>query len=61
MIHVLFRIVQLIGIIVPFAGCFILGRRAQTRSSMYLLLANYGCLIINGSYLLLLEIGRAHV
>ena len=54
MIHVLFRIVQLIGIIVPFAGCFILGRRAQTRSSMYLLLANYGCLIINGSYLLLL-------
>lgn len=54
MIHVLFRIVQLIGIIVPFAGCFIFGRRAQTRSSMYLLLANYGCLIINGSYLLLL-------
>lgn len=54
MIRVLFRIVQLIGICVPLAGCFILGRRTQTRSSMYLLLANYGCLIINGSYLLLL-------
>ena len=53
-IHVLVNVIQLIGILVPLAGCVILLRRAQSRTSMYLLLANLGCLIINGSYMLLL-------
>ncbi|MCM1044297.1 MAG: response regulator [Candidatus Gastranaerophilales bacterium] len=48
-------LVQLIGVLVPFIGCVCLLRRVQTRTSMYLLLANLGCLIINGSYMLLLQ------
>ncbi|MCM1253924.1 MAG: ATP-binding protein [Clostridium sp.] len=53
-LHIVINIVQLIGILVPFAGCVVLLKRAKSNASMYLLLANLGCLIINGSYLLLL-------
>ncbi|MBD5467942.1 MAG: response regulator [Lachnospiraceae bacterium] len=55
MANILIHIVQLIGIVVPFIGCISLLRRVQSRTSIYLLLANLGCLIINGSYLLLLR------
>ncbi len=55
MAHILTHIVQIIGITVPFIGCVSLLRRVQSRTSIYLLLANLGCLIINGSYLLLLQ------
>lgn len=55
MANILIHIVQLIGIVVPFIGCVSLLRRVQSRTSIYLLLANLGCLIINGSYLLLLQ------
>lgn len=54
-IRILITVIQLIGILVPFAGCISLIRRAQSRTSMYLLLANLGCLIVNGSYMLLLQ------
>lgn len=53
-IHILVYVIQLIGILVPFAGCVILLKRVKSNASMYLLLANLGCLIINGSYMLLL-------
>lgn len=53
-IHFLVNLIQLIGILVPFAGCVVLLKRVKSNSSMYLLLANLGCLIINGSYMLLL-------
>lgn len=53
-IHILVNLIQLIGILVPFAGCVVLLKRVKSNSSMYLLLANLGCLIINGSYMLLL-------
>lgn len=53
-IHILVYVIQLIGILVPFAGCVILLKRVKSNASMYLLLTNLGCLIINGSYLLLL-------
>lgn len=49
MANILIHIVQLIGIVVPFIGCVSLLRRVQSRTSIYLLLANLGCLIINGS------------
>lgn len=54
-IHFLVYAIQLIGILVPFAGCVVLLKRAKSNASMYLLLANLGCLIINGSYTLLLS------
>ncbi len=54
MMHILVNMIQLAGILVPLAGCVILLKRAQSRTSMYLLFANLGCLIINGSYMLLL-------
>lgn len=55
MMHILVHAMQLIGILVPLAGCVALVRRAQSRTPMYLLLANLGCLIMNGSYVLLLQ------
>lgn len=54
-IYILGNLIQAAGILVPFAGCVLLLRRARSRTSMYLLLANLGCLIINGSYMLLLQ------
>lgn len=53
-IHILVYAIQVIGIAVPFAGCVLLLKKANSRTSMYLLLANLGCMINNGSYLLLL-------
>ncbi len=54
-IRILAEAVQLLGVLVPAVGCVSLLKRAQNRTSMYLLLANLGCLIINGSYMLLLQ------
>lgn len=54
-IHILANFIQLIGILVPFVGCILLLNQAKNRTSTYLLLANLGCLIINGSYMLLLQ------
>ncbi len=54
-ISILVHIIQLIGILVPLVGCVSLVRKVQSRASMYLLLANLGGLIINGSYMLLLQ------
>ena len=55
MIHIMIDTIQIIGILVPFIGCVSLIRKANSRVSMYLLLANLGCLIINASYMLLLQ------
>lgn len=54
-IHILVHIIQLVGILVPLVGCVSLVKKLQSRASMYLLLANLGGLIINGSYMLLLQ------
>lgn len=55
LIHILINTIQIIGILVPFVGCVSLIKKANSRVSMYLLCANLGCLIINGSYMLLLQ------
>ncbi len=55
LIHILVHVIQTLGILVPLVGCVSLVRKVQSRASMYLLLANLGCLIINGSYMLLLQ------
>ncbi len=54
-IYILGNLIESAGILIPFAGCVLLLRRARSRTSMYLLLTNLGCLIINGSYMLLLQ------
>ncbi|MCM1182765.1 MAG: ATP-binding protein [Roseburia sp.] len=54
-VYSIVNIVQSIGILVPLVGCILLVRKTRSRTSMYLLLANLGCLIINGSYMLLLQ------
>lgn len=55
MMRVLGNFVQMIGIIVPLVGCVSILRKAQSKTSIYLLLANLGCLVINSSYMLLLN------
>lgn len=55
MLHIIFNLIQLAGILVPLVGCICLLKQARNRTAMYLLLANLGCLIINVSYALLLQ------
>lgn len=55
MLHIIFNLIQLAGILVPLVGCICLLRQARNRTAMYLLLTNLGCLIINVSYALLLQ------
>lgn len=47
-------LIQAFGIIIPILGITALLRKEQTKTSTYLMLANIGCLITNGCYLLLL-------
>ena len=48
--------VQITGSIIPFAGVVaLLRRKSQNSSSMYLMVANMGCLLMNGAYLLLMD------
>ncbi|MCM1039064.1 MAG: response regulator [Ruminococcus sp.] len=54
-IRILVILVQLIGMLVPFAGFVSLLKKARSRASMYLMMANLGCFIINASYMLLLQ------
>ncbi|MCM1540743.1 MAG: ATP-binding protein [Blautia sp.] len=54
-VHIIVNLIQLAGILIPLVGCVCLLKQARNRTAMYLLLANLGCLIINGSYALLLQ------
>lgn len=47
--------IQCAGMIVPLVGIVALLKREQTKISMYLLLTNIGCLIVNAGYLLLIS------
>lgn len=49
------NIIQTIGMAVPLAGIGALIRKEQNHTSLFLMLTNIGCLLINGSYLLLLQ------
>ena len=48
-------LLQPLGILVPIIGIFILIRKEQTKSTLYLTLANIGCLIMNSAYMLFLQ------
>ena len=49
------NIIQTIGMAVPLVGVGALIRKEQNHTSLYLMLTNIGCLLINGSYMLLLQ------
>lgn len=51
-------LLQLVGIIVPLIGIFTLFKKEQNKTSMNLMVANVGFLIINGCYLLILQSSR---
>ena len=54
--RILVFVIQSIGIWIPMAGIFaLMTRKHQSNNSMYLMLTNMGCLIMNSSYLLVLS------
>ena len=55
MINILVQTIQIIGCLVPIAGIIALFYKKQSTSSMYLILTNIGCLIMNIGYWLLLK------
>ncbi len=50
-----FSIVPLIGAVIPLVGIFVLMSKEQNSSSTSLMVANIGCLIMNGAYCLMLR------
>lgn len=51
----LIQIVQVIGILIPVVGIIVLLQKEQNKATMHLMITNIGCLIMNGSYLLMLR------
>ena len=54
-INVILRIIQTIGILIPVIGIIVLIQKEQSKTTMYLMLTNFGCLIMNGGYSLFLR------
>jgi len=52
--EILFHL-QIVGTIIPFVGIIALLNKALNRTSVYLMLTNIGCLIMNAGYMLLLR------
>lgn len=50
-----FSIIPLIGAVIPLVGIFVLMSKEQNSSSTNLMVANIGCLIMNGAYCLMLR------
>ena len=55
MINFLFQIIQIIGCMVPVAGIIALLYKRQSLSSMYLIITNIGCFIMNIGYMFLIR------
>ena len=55
MLNFLIQIIQVIGCIVPIAGIIALFYKRQSNSSMYLIITNIGCFIMNMGYLLVMR------
>ena len=54
-INGILMIIQTIGILIPLVGILVLIQKEQSKTTMYLMLTNFGCLIMNGGYILLLR------
>ena len=48
-------IIQLIGIVIPVISIFVLTSKEQGKTSMNLMIANIGCLVMNCAYFLMLQ------
>lgn len=57
-IGTIWMLISLAGVFIPLVGIFVLMGKEQSKSSTYLMIANIGCLIMNGAYFLLLQTGR---
>ena len=55
MVNFLVQTIQVIGSIIPIVGIIALFYKRQSISSMYLIITNIGCLIMNIGYLFLLR------
>ena len=51
-------LLQLVGVMIPLVGIFVLMSKEQNKSSANLMVANIGCLIMNGAYYLMLQTYR---
>ena len=51
-------LISITGVIIPLVGIFVLMGKEQSKSSTNLMIANIGCLIMNGAYFLLLRTGK---
>ena len=54
-LHLLICAIQLVGILIPLAGCAALFKKEQSKVSMSLLLTSVGCFFINSTYLLMIS------
>ncbi len=57
-IGIIWMLISLTGVFIPLIGIFVLMGKEQSKSSMNLMIANIGCLIMNGAYFLLLRTDR---
>ena len=55
MLFMLVQTIQIIGCMVPIVGIIALFYKRQSTSSMYLIITNIGCLIMNIGYVLLMR------
>lgn len=57
-IGIIWMLISLTGVFIPLVGIFVLMGKEQSKSSTNLMVANIGCLIMNGAYFLLLRTER---
>ncbi len=55
---IIWMLISITGVIIPLVGIFVLMGKEQSKSSTNLMIANIGCLIMNGAYFLLLRTGK---
>ncbi len=55
MIGTLIQLIQVVGCIIPVVGIIALFYKRQSNSSMYLIITNIGCFIMNMGYLLVMR------
>ena len=51
-------VIQAIGILIPILGMVILIKKEQSRTSMYLMIADISCIIMNSGYFLMMQSNR---
>ncbi|MDE7321907.1 MAG: hypothetical protein K2N73_04130, partial [Lachnospiraceae bacterium] len=55
---IIWMLIAMAGIMIPLIGIFVLMGKEQNKSSTNLMIANIGCLIMNGAYFLLLRTSK---